>query len=87
MFMARGRAVRAEPRPGRLSRRRAAAGGRLAHHRSNCPPPGTEARHLGVGVGVEEVVTENNPGLGSVWPRDRAPQRRWGGVRSQGGEN
>lgn len=24
---------------------------------------------------MEEVVTENNPGLGSAWPKDRAPER------------
>ena len=30
-------------------------------------------------------MTENNPGLRSVWPKDRAPERRWGGLGASEG--
>lgn len=43
-----------------------------------CPLPpasGTEARHGGGGAGTEEVVTENTPRLGSVWPEDAERSR------------
>lgn len=49
----------------RLCCRRAAAAMRLAQGSSNHPfPLRAQARHL---VGWEKVMTENNPGLGSVW--------------------
>lgn len=55
--------------------------------RPHSPPPPPEPRLDIRGAGAEEVVTENSPGLRSVWPEDRAPERRWGGVRSRRGEN
>lgn len=63
--VAQERAMRSGPRPGRLSRRRAAAAMSLAQDSSNHPfTPETRCDMWG----VEKAVTENNRGLGTVWP-------------------